>query len=95
MKYLKLFENENVYKFNIGDLVKITYNPKIFDNCIFEITNRRIQEGYKEPDRNEYELRYIYPEKFVQYRDSFVRDAWEDELRKVEDYEIDALKYNL
>jgi hypothetical protein len=42
MKYLKLFENENVYKFNIDDLVKITYNPKVFNNCIFEITNRRI-----------------------------------------------------
>lgn len=95
MKYLKLFENSKVFKFNIGDFVKITYNPKVFDNCIFEITNRITREFYKEPDRNEYELRYVYPEKFVKDRDSLVRDAWEDELRKVEDYEIDAMKYNL
>lgn len=99
MKFLqtyKLFENENIFKFNIGDLVRITYNPKVFSNNIYEITNRQTIKGMnKHPDRNQYELKYVYPSKFVEYRDSFVRDDWEDELEKVEDFELDALKYNL
>lgn len=57
MKYLKLFEGINIYRFNIGDLVKITHNPKIFDNLIFEITSRQTIKGVNNyPNRNQYVL---------------------------------------
>ena len=91
MKYIKLYEEKHIPKFNVGDPVKIK-NDKT--NTIF------IVDGY---DFRDYRglikdkcrlLKYIDKDKLVNKEGMY---SWiiEKDLKLAPDYEVDAIKYNL
>ena len=85
MKHLKTFENLELPEYAIGDYVEIFY---IDDNYIFKIDDVRFEKGY-EP---------VYVCIAINYPNisDNIYEAEENEIyRKLDQYEIDAIKYNL
>jgi hypothetical protein len=92
MKYIKLFEDTKGHQFEKGNYVRLSYAKN--KNLIFKVVDWRFSH---EEQEYQYLLVNINNENFSLQYHSKSKDNWMPEkwLRKVPDYEADAIKYNM
>lgn len=87
MKYLKLFEGRENAKYKVGDIVLVNSTYNYILNSAMKI----VFINY--PDQTSYDMIFVDDPDATDDMEYMILET--DVVRKLEDWEIEALKYNL
>lgn len=101
MKHLKIYENfvgenkpDDIFIFKIGDIVGLT-NPDYLESANAIMNNVNMNDAFKIEDIVTWRS-YTYPFQLNLLRNGkFITYVGQSDIRKLEDHEIAAIKYNL